>query len=96
MAKAKEEKVLQEVAATEEVKTETLAEEKKPKKVSYMLPRHVLTDDPYKTVIVNGTAYQIKCGEVVEVPEIVARVLDEAIYFKQKAEEAAEKSRNNE
>ena len=45
-------------------------------KVSYLIP---YTDDeelPYTAVTINGYRYEIKHGERVEIPESVARILD--------------------
>ena len=45
-------------------------------KVSYLIP---YTDDeelPYTAVTINGYRYEIKHGERVEIPECVARILD--------------------
>ena len=45
-------------------------------KVSYLIP---YTDDeelPYTAVTINGYRFEIKHGERVEIPECVARILD--------------------
>lgn len=45
-------------------------------KVSYLIPYTDGENLPYTAVIINGYRYEIKHGERVEIPESVARILD--------------------
>lgn len=45
-------------------------------KVSYIIPFHPNGELPVTAVTVNGYRYEIKHGERVEVPETVAKILD--------------------
>lgn len=54
----------------------------KGKKVSIRLPKDQLNkEDVVVPVCINGYTYQIKRGERVDVPEEVARILEEAGYM---------------
>lgn len=64
------------------VEKETGAELAKGKKVRIRLPIDKLNkEDVIVPVCINGYTYQIKRGEWVEVPEEVARILEEAGYM---------------
>ena len=45
-------------------------------KVSYLIPYTDGEELPYTAVTINGYRYEIKHGERVEIPESVARILD--------------------
>ena len=45
-------------------------------KVSYLIPYTDGEELPYTAVTINGYRYEIKHGERVEIPECVARILD--------------------
>lgn len=45
-------------------------------KVSYLIPYTDGAKHPYTAVTINGYRYEIKHGERVEIPESVARILD--------------------
>ena len=45
-------------------------------KVSYLIPYTDGENLPYTAVIINGYRFEIKHGERVEIPESVARILD--------------------
>ena len=63
----------------------------KPKKVTYVLPKNILSDDKYHTVIFNGRAYQIECGKTVEIPLGVKEVLDNALAQREAADDLVDK-----
>lgn len=49
------------------------------KKIAYMIPLNVLSDDTHHTVIYKGKPYQIECGVEVMVPTYIAEILDNAL-----------------
>lgn len=64
------------------VEKETGEELAKGKKVRIRLPKDQLNkEDVVVPVCINGYTYQIKRGEWVDVPEEVARILEEAGYM---------------
>lgn len=76
------------MAKNNEVKTPELVEQEtgevlgKSKKVRIKIPADKLNkEDVIVPVCINGYTYQIKRGEWLEVPEEVAKILDDAGYM---------------
>ena len=77
-----EETKLMSEAEIDNIAKETGAALKKEEKVKIKIPVDQLNkNDDSVPVVINGYIYQIKRGERVEVPEVVANILEEAGYI---------------